>query len=455
MLDDYLIMLYPLVPVVHRPSFRESLASKREVEDSDFLALIFAICAAVIGTMPSKFQQYRRHTPPLPFATRKDMLNRCHTLLLDARRPSYFDEISFQKWATSYLMVIASFGVGEHNRARMTEVESMQLGRLLHFHRLSEYEGLNPIEVQLRKKGFWLLFYGYVHSHVQNLRKERLTFLDPEILDSIDLEALMPLDVDDEGISEHAVVSQSSPDACLTSGFIIHSRIFWKALQGKPRGGDDSIHHCSHSQHRDQQFDNVRKRLHELKYALNGIPSRLHAWAPQAQVDHSDGSEDSTNVVRTQFATMRANLHVTHLWLQSVLLDQLDVLAQEERRPQDTSASLATVEARWTERENLCSQLLHVLHSIPQEHVEPNGLHLAYKVRDVAVGLFSCPFEPDDPASLRAGEYVRCFTDLLSRLDGSETVNTTNLQSWVDIDRERKRHTSEYAISDSSWLGWA
>ena len=40
----------------------------------------------------------------------------------------------------------------------MIEVESMQLGRLLHLHTIAEYDGLNAVEVQLRKKGFWLLF---------------------------------------------------------------------------------------------------------------------------------------------------------------------------------------------------------------------------------------------------------------------------------------------------------
>ena len=36
---------------------------------------------------------------------------------------------------------------------------------------------------------------------MQNLRKDRLTFLDPTLVQSIDLEALVPLDLDDEVVT--------------------------------------------------------------------------------------------------------------------------------------------------------------------------------------------------------------------------------------------------------------
>lgn len=165
MLEDYLQCLYPLIPVVHRPSFWRDVTSIRDAEDLDFLGLEIAICAAVVGTMPSKFAAYQREHPGHPFENRKQLLYCCYNKLVELRGQDYFNEINYNKWATSYLMAIAFFQIGEHNRARMIDVESMQLGRLLHLHKISEYEGLNYIETQLRKKGFWLLFYGYVSVH--------------------------------------------------------------------------------------------------------------------------------------------------------------------------------------------------------------------------------------------------------------------------------------------------
>lgn len=200
----------------------------------------------------------------------------------------------------------------------------------------------------------------------------------------------MPIDVDDENIYKDQIVSQQG--VSLTTGFIIHSRVFWASL------GDGG---------------NLRDRLNRLKYMLDCIPQELRQW----------GTGEG------KFACMRANLHVTHLWLQSILLDQVE-------------------NVEWAEREDIARQLLHVLHGIPQESLEPNGLHLVsfpnvaslltpktYKVRDVAVSLLACPFEPHEEPARRASEYLREFTNILSRLDGSEVLNTLSLQSWVDTDR--------------------
>lgn len=162
MLDDYITSLYPLIPLVHRPSFRKSISANEDANNQDLFGLVVAICATVVGNMPSRFAAYRRSKPFLPYQSRKDFIHHAHTLLLDMRGPDYFDQISFQKFATSYLFVIAFFQIGQVNRSRMTEVECLQLGRMLDLHRITEYRGLNHIETQLRKKGFWLVFYGYV-----------------------------------------------------------------------------------------------------------------------------------------------------------------------------------------------------------------------------------------------------------------------------------------------------
>lgn len=414
-MHDYLVNLYSLVPIVHRPTFRHDLATNRHAYDNDFLGLVVAICATVVAILSSRFDAYRDlSSGSLCAQSRVGVVSRCHSLLNDLRGPTFFDKIGFQKWAASYLMSIAFFQVGEHNRARMVEVECMQLGRLLNLHRIDEYRDLDCIETQLRKKGFWLLFYGYIHAQVQNLRKERLTYLDHTDLESIDLESLMPMDVEDEHIFSDQVMTAPKTLPTLTTAFVIHSRIFWYALESSHDSGTPECL-CCRSRSPTAQKAHLRGRLKELKYALDDIPSELRQWAiplPGPQLER---------VTFSQFATLRANIHVTHLWLQSILLDHLDTLSS----PEDN----------WPEREVISSQLLHVLHSISQEDIEPNGLHLVYKVRDVAVGLLACPFSLTDASAKRAQGFVREFTGIMARLDASETVNTANLQSWVDTGR--------------------
>lgn len=98
---------------------------------------------------------------------------------------------------------------------------------------------------------------------------------------------------------------------------------------------------------------------------------------------HTAGAESASypKVVQGQHEIMRANIHVTHLWLQSLLLEQVDAVVQEKvigsaggaAGAEEVSASL---KANWAEREDICRQMLHLLHSIPYVYLEPNGLHL-------------------------------------------------------------------------------
>ncbi|CAK7230184.1 hypothetical protein SBRCBS47491_007499 [Sporothrix bragantina] len=436
-IDDYLRLVYPLVPVVHKPSFQQALSQDRDVDSSVFLSLLLAICSITVGLMPSRFAAYRawQPGPPLRFEGREEMMNYCYNTIIRLRGPRYFDEINFEKLAVSYILAVTFFQIGDQNRSRMMEVEAMQLGRLLQLHKIREYEGLSCVEKQLRKKGFWLLFYAYVHSELQNLRKERLSFLDASMLASLNLEELLPLDVDDEQIEEDRVLPKPGDGPCLTTAFIIHSRVFWAALrpineQQQPPQEPPCI--CRPWRNRAAQITHLRGRLHEIKYMLDVLPAELMPWASSPA-----GGDD---ILGCQFASLRANLHVTHLWLQSIILDQLE--ADPHKEDEHSSSSNYFVQ-----REDIARQLLHLLHAIPERDIEPNGLHLAFKVRDIAVGLLddetdvatpNTPSSQRTPASAkRAAAYIDELTRILARLDRSEQANIVNLQSWVDTGRMR------------------
>lgn len=162
---DYLDLVYPLVPVVHRPNFRHDLASNRDVTDPDFFALLVSLCALTVGLLPSRFRDYRAAVDPekagAHFDTRTALINCCAEICCRQRTASYWDHVNHRKWAVSYVFSVACFQTGQVNRSRMFDVEYLQLSRLLGLHRISEYEGLNCVETQLRKKAFWLMFYGY------------------------------------------------------------------------------------------------------------------------------------------------------------------------------------------------------------------------------------------------------------------------------------------------------
>ncbi|KAE8374001.1 beta-glucosidase [Aspergillus bertholletiae] len=444
-MEDYIVHLYPLLPVVHLPSFRRALREDRDRDDSGFLGLVFAIAAVVVATLPSRFQHYCSLSLPLQFQSRREMVSYCADRIMGLRTATYFDEINFQKFAVSYLLYAAFLQLGDHNRSRMLNVEAMQIARLLNLHCISQYNDLNCIETQLRKKGFWLIFYTLVHARLQNMLGERLSYLDPALLQTINPDDMMPLEVDDEFILENEILTPRARTPCLVTGFIIHSRVFWAAVSD-PLPGRSAEEPCPCVRARDShiQISYLQNRLQNLKYLLHDIPAVLRPWGPPNEDNLNDDS--SAAILRSNFETMRANLHVTHLWLQSLLIDQLEAAQSGQRGAQlalrsGHSSYKTDSKSLWLEREELCRQLFFVLHTLPQASLEANGLHLAYKVRDIAASILTCPFHPQEPEAKRAAEYVQDATSWLSRLDRSESINALHLQSWVDTDRVQSETT--------------
>jgi len=204
----------------------------------------------------------------------------------------------------------------------------------------------------------------------------------------------MPLEVDDEMILENSVLPQSGPEISLTTGFNVHSRLFWAALKSThPAHFSDTERNtcrCVRASDPLLQLTHLQGRLRELKYMLDSIPSPLRQWAIADGDDASwlsNTPPEQQNIIKSQFASMRANIHVTHLWLQSITYDQIDNLVQNKLNGASPSPELPIVvpepKLTWSEREDICRQLLHILYGIPAINLEANGHHL------VSLSIFS------------------------------------------------------------------
>jgi hypothetical protein len=201
-------------------------------------------------------------------------------------------------------------------------------------------------------------------------------------MSTLNLEELMPLEIDDELILETTVLQQPTQEISITVGFNVHSRVFWTALTSPhPRHSPNSKRqHCNCVRAGDPnlQLAHLRSRLHDLKYMLDGIPSQLRQWVTTEDDGAwpADASTERQRILKSQFASMRANIHVTHLWLQSIIHDQIYALSTN--RSNGDSGNLPPPEPKrsWAEREDICRQLLHVLHGIGEINLETNGHHL-------------------------------------------------------------------------------
>ena len=81
-MGDYLDLIYPLVPVVHRPSFKRDLDRARDSHDSDFFLLLLGISALTLAIEASRFEQYRIIDPTLSFPSPEAMINHCYDLFI-------------------------------------------------------------------------------------------------------------------------------------------------------------------------------------------------------------------------------------------------------------------------------------------------------------------------------------------------------------------------------------
>ena len=233
------------------------------------------------------------------------------------------------------------------------------------------------------------------------------------MLHEVNFEALFPLEVDDEQIFEHEIgepLSVPSPQSArtpdgprkqmplnLTSGFNLHSLVFFKGARIAFTPGNCDWEHRTPPETRLTQ---LRELLDEIRYMLDDIPSSMRQWASwsngsspnvpdSTSMQTSEGWERSDIAVRKvdgnskilagQLQIMRANLHGTHLWVQSALLDRIDVILHEKAQRLATEANqdtpTADLKASWLEREDVCRQMLHLLHSMPYAYQEPNGLY--------------------------------------------------------------------------------
>lgn len=160
-MQDYLDILYPLVPVVHRPTFLDDLRDQRHVHCSTFRSFCFAICSLVLGVLPQKFEEYKRIDGSIAHPNRREAIKSIHRTIVNSRPADYFDDITREKWAIAYLISTANGHLGHMSRAKMVFAEANAMCQESGLHRISSYAGLDKIEAQLRKKAFWLNFTSY------------------------------------------------------------------------------------------------------------------------------------------------------------------------------------------------------------------------------------------------------------------------------------------------------
>lgn len=153
-MQDYIDRIYPVMPLVHVPSFRADLDNDRQARDAGFFALTLAIAVLVATSMPRTLERYRALDPTFPYKDRGGMFEATERNIMELQTSTYWDLLTYEKWATNYILGFSLLQMRSLNKSHMHQAQARAIFEELGFDRVANYAGLDPIEAQLRKKAF-------------------------------------------------------------------------------------------------------------------------------------------------------------------------------------------------------------------------------------------------------------------------------------------------------------
>lgn len=198
------------------------------------------------------------------------------------------------------------------------------------------------------------------------------------------MDDLLPLEVDDEFITEHEVLTQPEGRCSLAAGLNGMTAINMNLMQANPanpaftprrieslvsvevQGGQEPS--CI-SENEIKQLDAVRvasEQIGKLEHCLDGLPNGLSLSSDTPQNESTPGSE----LLNSQLQTMKANLYVTHLWAQNLLVEQMRTMSESNLYGKTLSLM---DDLCWTTQERVGHQLLDLLRTLPRTDLLHNG----------------------------------------------------------------------------------
>lgn len=151
---------------------------------------------------------------------------------------------------------------------------------------------------------------------------------------------------------------------------------------------------------------------HDIRNVIKTQPPQRRRLQHEIQKANIFMSQLAT---RSYFVDMYFNLRDVHL-AEKQQGDMIKVEAEELQALQDADDE-EIHELMATERELIVQNLLEIVGSVSQRNVEPNGMSLIYKMRQVASTLVNDAPERKGPVATRSDEVLAQLVDILSKLE--------------------------------------
>ncbi|KAG7088236.1 hypothetical protein E1B28_012251 [Marasmius oreades] len=433
--------VYPLTPCVHKPSFMADLHARREERDPLFFALVMSTVASTLVQVPRSYL-------PLDRPVVRRLAQTCYEASRHITVASY-DPPTSMHVVVRYFDCVYHFCEGHDATQHAAFGEAAHIAVTLRMHEESSYDGLDPIECEVRRRIFWLLFGADKSMSILLGR--------PICLRDEDCSVHFPKELDDEYITPSAYLPQPAGKTAVVSGLNYISRIF--ALLGEilvrirvdkrsPPQGQFATARLEEVQSLHQRIISALSLAPEplcLKRVnwSGGALASFNATSPTSGSSASAGSPaakaspssdyggagfrqatfaevkdffDNPHASRANalnpFLVMQANLYVTQQLVRFVIEQYRDELILSLRGSLD---DLHIAE----DREAVASDLLNILHSIPIQSIATNGPSLVHKVRFVASTLLDAvrKAETQPQSAARAHAFLWDFLSILSEIE--------------------------------------
>lgn len=160
-LSDFFTRIYPLVPLVHRPTFTHKLALSAYDSDPPFYRLCISLCAVTVASLPRNFASYAGTL----YRDTGDLFDRASNLIWLSRAgsaPSWQNEPSVEQMVESVILGVAGFYCDRAGAGWRYAGEAVQCFREMGLYARGAYRGLDAVRGELCKRVFWFLLMVHV-----------------------------------------------------------------------------------------------------------------------------------------------------------------------------------------------------------------------------------------------------------------------------------------------------
>lgn len=443
LIDDFFTYIHPLCPFPHEPSFRQAWKQREDLSNSSFLALLSSMIAALVASFPRKPRQHLKAlNKDNLFPNHMSLVERCQRVCATSRGPGYLESESLDVYdaATSYFLGLVGVYTYRWRQGRLYFGECLAIVRTLGLHKATgqaiNHFGHRPMSAlhgkptegeqrtdcvtqEIGRRIFWTLFVGVKSCTQFGADFSELVMPPPTPSETY---PAFPAEVDDFCIYPTHIEPQPEGLLPAIAGFNANVRVFasYQSMSTMEIAwGIDSV--VDWDRQRRVLFESLRR----CKDAVTELPPQLlvnpnqQPTHPTFSVGTGPGDVDPLQHMeidqspeqrrQMQCEIQKANIYASCLATRSYIVQKYWNLCEARDRtlttsrqnspgtgitqagldgllPRAPTSNYDFIEHEMrSERESIMKDLLMVLSTIKEVHMEPNADSFVSCLTDIPI----------------------------------------------------------------------